>query len=240
MSLSRPNTFARSLFDALPPRYDRLGAILSFGQDRRWRAAVVAHVVSGDASNVLDVATGPAGVAREIARRSSAHVAGVDLTEPMLRQGLVAIRSDGMNDRIHLVVGRAEQLPFADASFDGMSFTYLLRYVDDPAATLRELARVVQPGAPVASLEFAVPGRRVWRIAWWAYTRWVLPLAGFLTGGTPWFRVGRFLGPNITHHYEKYSLSWTVDAWERAGFVDVRTRAMSLGGGVVITGRRAP
>ena len=58
---------------------------------------------------------------------------------------------------IDLVPGEAERLPFGDGEFDALTFTYLLRYVDDPAATMRELARVVRPGGTIASLEFAVP-----------------------------------------------------------------------------------
>lgn len=239
-SRTRPNEFARSLFAGLPRRYDRLAAILSLGQDRRWRTAVVNHIAHGNPTHVLDVATGPAGVARQLARRTSARVTGVDLSDAMLRQGVAAVHDAGLDDRIQLLVGRAEQLPFPDASFDALSFTYLLRYVADPAATLCELARVLEPGAPIASLEFAVPTRWWWRTAWWAYTRGVLPVAGWLTGGKVWFDVGRFLGPSITNHYQRYPVAWTIDAWEQAGITEIGTRTMSLGGGLIMWGRRAP
>jgi demethylmenaquinone methyltransferase/2-methoxy-6-polyprenyl-1,4-benzoquinol methylase len=136
-------------------------------------------------------------------------------------------------------VGRGEQLPFPDASFDALSFTYLLRYVEDPAATIRELARVVRPGGVLANLEFLVPRTRFWRAWWWAYTRGVLPLAGALTGGREWYRVGRFLGPNISAHYRRFPVEWTVQAWRDAGITDVGVRRMSLGGGLVMWGRRA-
>jgi demethylmenaquinone methyltransferase/2-methoxy-6-polyprenyl-1,4-benzoquinol methylase len=136
------------------------------------------------------------------------------------------------------VAGQAERLPFPDATFDALTFTYLLRYVADPAATLRELARVVRPGGTMASLEFAVPATRFWRAWWWLYTRLVLPVAGYATGGREWYDVGRFLGPNITAHYRRYPVSWTVRAWEDAGFTDVQTRSMSLGGGIVMWARK--
>jgi demethylmenaquinone methyltransferase / 2-methoxy-6-polyprenyl-1,4-benzoquinol methylase len=70
------------------------------------------------------------------------------------------------------------------------------------------------------------------------YTRAVLPVAGLATGGKPWYRVGRFLGPSITGHYRRYPIDWTVEAWEHAGIGDVTVRRMSLGGGVVLWGRR--
>ena len=157
----------------------------------------------------------------------------------MLRQGVATVEGAGRADRIALVLGRAEELPFPDRSFDALTFTYLLRYVADPAATLAELARVVRPGGPIASLEFAVPTAAAWRRAWWLYTRLVLPVAGLVTGGRAWFDVGRFLGPSITEHYRRHPVDATVAAWQQAGINDVTLRRMSLGGGLVMWGRRA-
>lgn len=229
--------FAQELFTGLPARYDLLAEILSFGQNGRWRRAMVDQIVSATPPRILDVATGTAGVALQIARRAPGHIVGLDLTEAMLRRGQANVQRDGAEDRIRLVAGSADQLPFPDEAFDALTFTYLLRYVADPAATLRELARVVKPGAPVASLEFHVPPHPFWRFWWWLYTRTLLPAAGRL-GGREWFEVGRFLGPNISEHYRRYPLSWTVDAWREAGFVDVGVRIMSLGGGLVMWGRK--
>ncbi|MDR2987667.1 MAG: class I SAM-dependent methyltransferase, partial [Nocardiopsaceae bacterium] len=112
-------------------------------------------------------------------------------------------------------------------------------YVEDPQATLAELARVVRPGGKVASLEFCVPPSPFWRAAWWLYTRLLLPLGGLLTGGREWFVVGRFLGPNISGHYRRYPVRWTEQAWREAGFTDVGVRLMSLGGGLVMWGTKS-
>ena len=229
--------FAQELFTGLPARYDLLAEVLSFGQNGRWRRAMVDRIVPAAPQRILDVATGTAGVALQIARRTPGEVVGLDLTEAMLRRGQENVQRDGAGNRIRLVAGSADQLPFPDEAFDALTFTYLLRYVADPAATLRELARVVKPGAPVASLEFHVPPQRFWRFWWWLYTRTLLPAAGRL-GGRSWFEVGRFLGPNISEHYRRYPLPWTVDAWQAAGFVDVGVRIMSLGGGLVMWGTK--
>jgi demethylmenaquinone methyltransferase/2-methoxy-6-polyprenyl-1,4-benzoquinol methylase len=238
------NRFAQGLFTPLPGRYDRLAEVLSMGQNGRWRRAMVDRIAgpwtSGpDQAVVLDVASGTAGVALQLAARTGARVVGVDLTEPMLWEGQARVAAAGMEPRISLVTGRAEQLPFPDASFDALTFTYLLRYVEDPQATLAELARVVKPGGTVASLEFCVPPGPLWRAAWEVYTRAILPAGGMLLGGEPWLRVGRFLGPNITGHYRRYPVPWTVEAWQRAGFTAVGTRLMSLGGGLVMWGQRS-
>ncbi len=236
---SDPNRFAQRLFAPLPPRYDRLAELLSMGQNGRWRRAMVDHVVPSHPELVLDVATGPAGVALQIAERTDSRVVGIDLTLGMLRQGQDNVARRAMGDRVQLVAGRGEQLPFAEATFDALTFTYLLRYVADPEATLAELARVVKPGGAVASLEFLLPRSLFWRFWWWLYTRLVLPAGGWLTGGREWFEVGRFLGPNISAHYRRYPVDWTVAAWRRAGFEDVGVRRMSLGGGLVMWGRRS-
>jgi demethylmenaquinone methyltransferase/2-methoxy-6-polyprenyl-1,4-benzoquinol methylase len=233
------NSFAQDLFTPLPARYDRLAELLSFGQNGRWRRAMVDQIVEAPGAAVLDVASGTAGVAIQLASRTTARVVGVDLTEQMLGQGRVNVTRAGLAARIGLVAGRGEQLPFPDASFDALTFTYLLRYVDDPQATLTELARVVRPGGRVASLEFCVPPSPIWRAAWWLYTRTLLPLGGLLTGGREWFAVGRFLGPNISGHYRRYPVDWTVQAWRDAGFTDVGVKVMSLGGGLVMWGTRS-
>jgi demethylmenaquinone methyltransferase / 2-methoxy-6-polyprenyl-1,4-benzoquinol methylase len=240
LSRAQPNAFARQLFDGLPRRYDVLEAVLSFGQNHRWRTAMVDAVVSASPApqRVLDLATGTAGVALMLADRSDAGIIGVDLTEQMLRGGQARVQQAGRTDRIDLVCGRAEQLPFPDATFDAMTFTYLLRYVTDPAATLRELARVVRPGGVISSLEFYVPSPPVWLPLWRLYTRIVLPAAGFLGGGRAWATVGRFLGPSIEEHYQRYPVAAHVAMWEAAGLVDVHARPMSLGGGLVMWGRR--
>jgi demethylmenaquinone methyltransferase / 2-methoxy-6-polyprenyl-1,4-benzoquinol methylase len=235
---SGPNRFARDLFGPLPARYDRLAEVLSFGQNGRWRSAMVDQVLPAGGV-ILDVASGTAGVALQLQARSGAEVVGVDLTEEMLREGHRRVAAAGLGRRIGLVAGRAEQLPFPDGHFDALTFTYLLRYVQDPQATLAELARVVRPGGTMASLEFCMPTGTVWGPAWWAYTRLLLPAGGLLLGGREWYRVGRFLGPNISAHYRRYPVSWTVQAWQKAGFTEVGVRIMSLGGGLVMWGKRA-
>jgi demethylmenaquinone methyltransferase / 2-methoxy-6-polyprenyl-1,4-benzoquinol methylase len=141
-----------------------------------------------------------------------------------------------LGPKVELIEASAERLPFADASFDALTFTYLLRYVDDPAATMRELARVIRPGGSIASLEFGVP-RGLWRPLWEAYVRAVLPAAGrFISPG--WARVGGFLGGSIRNFYARWPEEKLLHAWRDAGIDDVRLQRLSLGGGIVIWGHK--
>jgi demethylmenaquinone methyltransferase/2-methoxy-6-polyprenyl-1,4-benzoquinol methylase len=232
------NLFAIELFKGLPDRYDLLAEVLSFGQNRRWRRELVGRLASRGPHTVLDVATGTGGVAIALAAETEARITGIDISDAMLSRGRERVMRADLTGRITLEPGRAEALPFSSESFDAVSFTYLLRYVSDPAATVAELARVIRPGGHMASLDFYLPPSVAWRTAWRAYTRIVLPVAGVLLGGRAWWDVGRFLGPNIESHYGRWPLARIVEAWHAAGMTDVGYRVMSVGGGLVIWGTK--
>jgi demethylmenaquinone methyltransferase/2-methoxy-6-polyprenyl-1,4-benzoquinol methylase len=222
---------AQTLFAPLGPRYDRYASLLSFGQDPRWRRFMVSRIDAGPGDRVLDVATGTAAVALELVRQKGCAVVGVDQSEGMLETARQRV-----NGQIELVQASAESLPFADGEFDALTFTYLLRYVDDPAATLAELARVVRPGGTIAALEFALP-HGLARPAWELWVRAGLPAAGVVIGHG-WHEVGSFLGPSIRGFYAKWPEPRLLDAWRAAGIADARARRMSLGGGIVTWGRK--
>ena len=226
---------ALELFRGLPGRYDRLSAALSFGQDPRWRRALVGEVAPFGGERVLDVATGTGMVAAELLARSDCLVVGIDQSPEMLSAARARFAG---STRVELVEGQAEALPFADASFDALTFTYLLRYVDDPRSTMRELARVVRPGGRVASLEFGVPPRAAARAAWRFYTAVGLPVLGRIAS-PEWGEVGRFLGPSITGFYERHPLERIVEYWQDAGLEGVTVKRMSLGGGIVMSATRS-
>ncbi len=220
---------ARELFAPLGPSYDRVGAVLSLGQDPRWRRFLVSRLPR-DGGHVLDVATGTGLVAAELLRRGF-EVTGVDQSPQMLVEAQRRFAGD-----VELVEASAEALPFANGSFDHITFTYLLRYVADPGATLVELTRVTRPGGVVASLEFGVPGGVV-RGAWELYVRAGLPLAGRLLR-QGWSEVGDFLGGSIRAYWDACPLERQLELWAAAGVRDVEVRRLSLGGGVVMWGRR--
>jgi demethylmenaquinone methyltransferase / 2-methoxy-6-polyprenyl-1,4-benzoquinol methylase len=231
------NRRARQLFAPLGDTYDRYAALFSFGQDPRWRRFLVTRIGASPRDEILDVATGTAAVAIELVDRYGCSVVGLDQSAEMLRAGERRVERAGHAGRIRLVEGRAEALPFRDESFDGLTFTYLLRYVDDPAVTLRELARVVRPGARIASLEFFLPQHSVTRGAWNVYVDRGLPLFGRAVS-PGWEEVGAFLGPSIRTFYERFPIERVLALWTEAGIRDVRARRLSFGGGIVIWGVR--
>jgi demethylmenaquinone methyltransferase/2-methoxy-6-polyprenyl-1,4-benzoquinol methylase len=236
MALSERSRAAQELFAPLGPTYDRWSRLLSLGQDPRWRRFLVSRIEAGSGDEVLDVATGTAAVAIELARATGCRVVGLDQSIQMLAEGRRRVEGTGLSGRIRLVEGSAARLPFEDGSFDGLTFTYLLRYVEDPPATLRELARVVKPGGWVAALEFGLP-RRLWRPLWELYVRVGLPAAGRIIS-PGWHEVGAFLGPSIREFHGRLPIEQQLELWREAGIEDPRVRRLSLGGGYVIWGRR--
>jgi demethylmenaquinone methyltransferase/2-methoxy-6-polyprenyl-1,4-benzoquinol methylase len=237
VEVSTRTRHARELFAPLGPTYDRYARLLSFGQDPRWRGFLVSRIPA-DAHRVLDVATGTAAVAIELVRAGPERtVVGADQSPEMLAAGRERVEHAGLAGQVELREARAEHLPFADGEFDALTFTYLLRYVDDVPATLLELVRVVKPGGTVAMLEFGLP-RGVWRPLWELYVRVGLPSAGAVVS-PGWHGVGRFLGPSIREFWHEWPEPQLLEAWRESGVADVRARRLSLGGGIVVWGRRA-
>jgi demethylmenaquinone methyltransferase/2-methoxy-6-polyprenyl-1,4-benzoquinol methylase len=235
-SASPRKSHALELFSGLPRHYDRMGAVLSFGQDPRWRRALVSAIDPRPGQRILDVASGTGMVAFALARRGGCEVVGLDQSEAML--GAARSRLAGSADlagHVSFMTGQAERLPFADGEFDALSFTYLLRYVDDRAATMRELARVVRPGGRIGMVEFAVPAAPVLRALWRVHTRVGLPALGRLLSSA-WFEVGRFLGASIEQFYVQEPDLPAL--WRAAGIGDVGQRRMSFGAGLVMWGVR--
>lgn len=226
---------AVELFRGLPDHYDRVGAVMSFGQDPRWRRALVASIAPRPDMRILDVATGTGMVAFALAS-CGATVVGLDQSEAMLAGAQARLRrTPELAERLSFTIGEAEQLPFGDAEFDALSFTYLLRYVDDPAATMRELVRVLKPGGRIGMVEFGVPGNTVLRGLWRVHTRVGLPLIGRAVS-RDWYEVGRFLGPNIERFHTTHPDLPAL--WRGAGIAEASQQDMSFGAGIVVTGIR--
>jgi len=232
---------ARSLFAGIAGDYDRWAQLLSFGQDGRWHDVLIETIAPAAArpgALVADVATGTAAVAIALARRYPAcRVTGIDQSPEMLAGGARRVEAAGLEERIELVEGQAERLPVGAGSVDALTHTYLLRYVDDPAATVAALATAIRPGGIMASLEFGVPSGAALP-AWRLWTRAGLPLFG-TPGGRAWIATGRFLGPSIERFWHEHPLDEVLGWWHSAGMEGIRARRLSLGGGVIVWGTRS-
>ncbi len=232
------NRHARNLFDGIAFGYDFLSQSLSFYQTGVWRRFLVSRLPVGPEDLVLDICTGTGGVAMDIARKSGAQVVGVDLSEQMRRAAQRNIGKAGMAAKVTVVGGRAESLSFKDNCIDGICFTYLLRYVEEPGQTLAEIVRVLKPGGTLVSLEFGIPQNLLFRSLWNVYTRLFLPMSTkILSPG--WRYVGGFLGPSISGFYQKYSIEDVRRMWQQAGIPNVQVKKLTFGAGVVMWGTKA-
>ena len=230
-------TLAQDLFDGVAPSYDTWAQVLTFFQYLHWRDFLVSRMALRPGNLVLDVCTGTAGVAMEIADHHDGKIVGLDVSHSMLQAGLRAIEKKSLDGRIQLTQGRAEHLPFPDETFDAVVFTYLLRYVKDPDATIRELSRVLKPGGELLSLEFGLPEALWVRTLWEIYNRVVMPVMTIPVSRS-WHRMGCFLGPSISGFCQRYPVDRLAAIWRDNGIPLVETKPLLKGAAVVMWGTK--
>jgi len=231
-------TLAQDLFDGVAPSYDTWAQVLTFFQYLPWRRFLVSRMALRPGKLVLDVCTGTAGVALEIADHHDGRIVGLDVSHFMLEAGLRAVEKKNLDGRVQLVQGRAEHLPFPDGTFDTVVFTYLLRYVQDPDATIRELSRVLKPGGELLSLEFGLPEALWVRALWEIYNRVVMPVMT-IPVSRGWHRVGCFLGPSISGFCKRYPVDRLATIWRDNGIPLVETKPLLRGAAVVMWGKKS-
>jgi demethylmenaquinone methyltransferase/2-methoxy-6-polyprenyl-1,4-benzoquinol methylase len=230
-------TLAQDLFDGVAHSYDTWAQVLTFFQYLRWREFLVSRMAVRPRKLVLDVCTGTAGVALEIADHHDGQVVGLDVSHSMLQAGLRAVEKRSLDGRVQLTQGRAEHLPFPDETFDAVVFTYLLRYVQDPDATILELSRVLKPGGELLSLEFSIPEALWVRALWELYNRVVMPVMTIPVSRS-WHRMGCFLGPSISDFCHRWPVDRLAAIWRDSGIPLVETKRLLRGAAIVMWGTK--
>jgi demethylmenaquinone methyltransferase/2-methoxy-6-polyprenyl-1,4-benzoquinol methylase len=230
-------TLAQDLFDGVAPSYDTWAQVLTYFQYLRWREFLVSRITLRPRDLVLDVCTGTAGVAIELADHHDGRIVGLDVSHSMLEAGLLTIEKKDLDGRVQLVQGRAEHLPFPDETFDAVVFTYLLRYVQDPDATIRELSRILKTGGQLLSLEFGIPEALWIRALWELHNRVIMPVMT-LPVSQSWHRMGCFLGPSISSFCRRCPVDRLAAIWRENGIPVVEIKHLLGGAAVVMWGTK--
>jgi demethylmenaquinone methyltransferase/2-methoxy-6-polyprenyl-1,4-benzoquinol methylase len=214
----------RRMFSTIAVRYDLLNRIFSFGTDMRWRRELTGEVPDG-ADPVLDVATGTADVALTLEKRDkgSSLVVGCDFTLPMLKAGAGKVRKTG-SGRVRLTAGDACLLPFPDNTFRAATIAFGLRNIPDRVESLRELARVLQPGGVALILEFSRIDRPLIGPLFRFYFHRVMPVIGGLISGNR--QAYRYLPQSVETFPDPVQLGREM---LQAGLVGVKFRPLTFG-----------
>ena len=218
--------YMRRLFGGAPKEYDTLLSRLTLRSDASWRAAVLDASQTRDNALVLDVATGTGLMAFDFANRldDQSLVVGIDLCEPMLRKGVANLKANGKNS-VNFVAGRAEALPFVDASFDCAAITLALRNVTDPELVLKEMARVVKDGGAVISLDFCRPQAPVFSSVYSFHIFHVLPFIGKLVS-EEWKEIFDYLAGSIKKSLAPAAI---VELMNKVGLTQVTVSRFTVG-----------
>jgi demethylmenaquinone methyltransferase/2-methoxy-6-polyprenyl-1,4-benzoquinol methylase len=208
-----------AMFDDVAQRYDVTNTVLSMGQDRLWRKAVLAAVDPRVGEHVLDLAAGTGASTQSLAA-TGADVIACDFSLGMLRAGRAA------RPELNFVAGDATQLPFADHSFDAVTISFGLRNIVDPDAGLREMLRVCKPGGRLVVCEFSHPTQKAFRTVYTEYLMKALPSIATKMSSNPDAYV--YLAESIRAWPNQRELAARISAagWERTVY-------RNLSGGIV-------
>ena len=222
------------MFDAVAPRYDLVNRIVSMGQDQRWRRYAIRQLGALEGSRVLDLATGTGDIALRLARKNPAEVVGVDISPVMLSHARSKVDETADAERLRFTEGSAEALPFDSDLFDAAIVAFGVRNFENLHQGLVEINRVLRPNAPLVVLEFSQPSSAIVRWSYRAYSRWVIPTVGRLLSGVR--GAYQYLPDSIEAFPSGKDFLLRM---QQAGFVQTRSRPLSLGLVTVYYGQRS-
>lgn len=170
------------MFDNISENYDFLNRLLSFNIDIYWRNRLEKKVRRNNPGKILDVATGTADLAIEHAKKTKAQITGLDLSQKMLNYGQVKINKKGLQERIKLIKGDAENLPFHDEEYDMVTVSFGVRNFENLEKGISEMGRVLKKGGKLLILEFSKPSG-LFAPFFMFYFKKILPNIGKLISG---------------------------------------------------------
>lgn len=168
------------MFDNISPKYDLLNRVLSGGIDVQWRKKVIEIVQKANPQTILDIATGTGDLAIMMAKKTNARVTGLDLSAGMLEVGRGKVAAEKLSDRIEMIQGDSENLPFADHSFDCVTVSFGVRNFENLEKGLKEIHRVLKPTGTFVILEFSYPSQFPMKQLYSFYSSTLLPMIGRL------------------------------------------------------------
>ena len=168
------------MFDTISGEYDNLNRVISFGIDIKWRNKVVKIVEETTPENILDIATGTGDLAISLAKTSATKIVGLDLSPGMLDVGKVKVKAKKLDDKIEMVIGDSENLPFEDNSFDAITVAFGIRNFETLEKGLADILRVLKPGGIFVILETSVPTKFPFKQGYAFHSKVILPTVGKL------------------------------------------------------------
>jgi len=225
--------FVREMFARIAPRYDLANRVLTAGLDEGWRRRAIRLLAAPPGGAVLDCCCGTGDLVFGLLRSDATlRVTGIDFCGPMLERAAARARRLGRGAP-SFVEGDVMAMPFADSSFDGATMGFSLRNVVDVAATLREVLRVLRPGARFVSLDVSKAPNQAFKRFFDLYFYHIVPVLGGIVGGSR--AAYAYLPSSLTHHPNAPDLR---ERFTRAGFADAGYAALMNGSIAIHYGRK--
>jgi len=168
------------MFDTISGNYDGLNRVISFGIDVKWRKKVLKMVSDKNPEMILDIATGTGDLAILMTETKATKIIGLDISAGMLEVGRKKIAQKNLSDKIEMVLGDSENIPYADNTFDAITVAFGVRNFETLEKGLAEILRVLKPDGIFVILETSVPVKTPYKQGYKFYSRYILPLIGKL------------------------------------------------------------
>lgn len=166
------------MFDAISGNYDNLNRVISFGIDVKWRKKVLKMIAAKNPNTILDIATGTGDLAILMTKTKAEKIIGLDISDGMLEVGRQKILAQNLSNRIEMVLGDSEKMPYQDNTFDAITVAFGVRNFEHLEIGLAEILRVLKPNGIFVILETSVPVKFPFKQGYNFYSKKILPLIG--------------------------------------------------------------